>query len=202
MVLHQIPHPRFQREGPHLYIKKEIALVEALCGGEFLIQHLDGRILKFSTRPGEVLAPYQIKCVPNQGMPYKHTIHRKGHIFVQFEVKFPPQPCNPHMCNVLKRFLPPAPPDPLANILKQQPNRLQQCEIVDLAFPQPQPQQQRQAPIQMNLSQQQRQPMNHSQPQRQPMSHSRSQRQTMNQSQSQRHYNNHNNHNNSNHNNR
>lgn len=137
VVLNQIPDASFQREDQHLYIKKEIVLVEALCGGEFYIKHLDGRILKFSTRPGEVLAPYQIKCIPNQGMPFKENPKRRGHIFVQFEVKFPPQPCNPHMINVLKRFLPSPPIDPLQTLAKQQPNRLSNCEIVDLAFPKP-----------------------------------------------------------------
>jgi len=142
VILNQIPDATFQREGAHLYIKKEIVLVEALCGGEFYIKHLDGRILKFNTRPGEVLAPYQIKCIPNQGMPYKDNLKRRGHIFVQFEVKFPPQPCNPHMINVLKRFLPPPPTDPLQTLSKQQPNRLTNCEIVDLAYPKPQQYQQ------------------------------------------------------------
>eukprot|EP01084_Bolivina_argentea_P067494 122905_1 len=137
VVLNQIPDPQFQREGPHLYIKKEIVLVQALCGGEFYIRHLNGRILKFNTRPGEVLAPYQIKCIPNEGMPYKNDVNRRGHIFVQFEVKFPPQPSNPHLINVLMRFLPTPPPDPLQDMVKREPNRLVNCEIVDLAYPRP-----------------------------------------------------------------
>eukprot|EP01083_Nonionella_stella_P016458 45940_1 len=137
IMLQQIPDTIFQRENQHLYVKKEIVLVEALCGGEFYIKHLDGRILKFTTRPGEVLAPYQIKCIPNEGMPFKDNINRRGHIFVQFEVKFPPQPCNPHLINVLKRFLPAAPTDPLNIVAKQQPNRLTNCELVDLAYPKP-----------------------------------------------------------------
>lgn len=138
IILNQIPDQQFQREGVHLYIKKEIVLIEALCGGEFYIKHLDGKILKFTIRPGEVLAPYQIKCIPNQGMPYKENTKKRGHIFVQFEVSFPPQPANPHLINVLKRFLPSAPTDPLKQIVEQQPNLLTECEIVDLAYPKPQ----------------------------------------------------------------
>ncbi len=85
IILQQIPDTTFQRENQHLYDTKEIVLVEALCGGEFYIKQSDGRILTFTTRTGEVSAPYQIKCIPNKGIPFKDNINRRGHIFVQFE---------------------------------------------------------------------------------------------------------------------
>jgi len=131
VALNQIPDPHFQREGPHLYIKKEIVLLEALGGGQFYIKHLDGRILQFSTRPGEILLPYQIKCIPNMGMPYKENCASRGHIFVQFEVRFPAQPINPHLISSLRQLLPPRPVNRLDMIAKQQPNRLTTCEVVD-----------------------------------------------------------------------
>ena len=100
VILQQIPHPHFQREGQHLYIKKEIVLLEALCGGQFFIKHLDDRILRFNTLPGEILKPYQLKCIQHMGMPHKKDASSRGHIFIQFEIKFPSQPSNPHLINV------------------------------------------------------------------------------------------------------
>jgi len=131
IVLQQIPHPFYQREGQHLYIKKEIVLLDALCGSTFFIQHLDDRILQFNTMPGEILKPYQIKCIPNMGMPHKDDAMCRGHIFVQFEVIFPSQSSNPHMITSLGHILPHAPISQLQILSVQQPNRVQKCQIVD-----------------------------------------------------------------------
>ena len=38
-------HSVFKRKGPHLFIKKTITLKDALCGVEFIVEHLDGRFL-------------------------------------------------------------------------------------------------------------------------------------------------------------
>merc|ERR1719389_1492374 len=42
-VLKQQPHALFKRRGADLFIEREISLVEALCGFEMDITHLDGR---------------------------------------------------------------------------------------------------------------------------------------------------------------
>jgi hypothetical protein len=44
-VLREVPHARFRRRGADLYVERDIALVEALCGFETEIEHLDGRTL-------------------------------------------------------------------------------------------------------------------------------------------------------------
>jgi DnaJ family protein A protein 2 len=51
-------------------IEKEISLVEALTGFEFVLKHLDGRLIRIRNKPGEVIKPDDIKTVESHGMPY------------------------------------------------------------------------------------------------------------------------------------
>lgn len=46
-----------KRKGCDLYVKRQISLVEALCGFTLEITHLDGRKLLVNSPPGEVTAP-------------------------------------------------------------------------------------------------------------------------------------------------
>merc|ERR1719326_961802 len=48
-VLKQQEHAEFKRKGADLFIEKNISLVEALCGFELELQHLDGRKLLIKT---------------------------------------------------------------------------------------------------------------------------------------------------------
>jgi len=56
-VLKQQEHATFKRKGADLYIERKIALVEALCGFELEINHLDGRKLLVKSGPGELVKP-------------------------------------------------------------------------------------------------------------------------------------------------
>lgn len=56
-VIKQQEHSQFKRKGADLYIERNISLVEALCGFEMEIAHLDGRKLLVKTRPGEIVKP-------------------------------------------------------------------------------------------------------------------------------------------------
>merc|ERR1719443_2091489 len=56
-VLKEQPHAEFKRRGADLYIEKSISLVEALCGFEIEVTHLDGRKLLVKTGPGEIVKP-------------------------------------------------------------------------------------------------------------------------------------------------
>mmetsp|Transcript_56250 Transcript_56250/g.131764 ORF Transcript_56250/g.131764 Transcript_56250/m.131764 type:complete len:513 (+) Transcript_56250:71-1609(+) len=56
-VLKEQEHEVFKRKGADLFIEKDIALVEALCGFEMEITHLDGRKLVVKTTPGEIVRP-------------------------------------------------------------------------------------------------------------------------------------------------
>ena len=52
-------HAVFKRRGADLFMEKKISLVEALCGFETDITHLDGRKLLVKTPPGEIIRPME-----------------------------------------------------------------------------------------------------------------------------------------------
>jgi len=56
-VLKQSEHADFKRKGADLFLERKISLVEALCGFELEIKHLDGRQLLVKTQPGELVKP-------------------------------------------------------------------------------------------------------------------------------------------------
>jgi len=56
-VVKQDEHKIFKRKGADLFIEKDISLVEALCGFETEITHLDGRKLLIKTSPGDIIRP-------------------------------------------------------------------------------------------------------------------------------------------------
>merc|ERR1719335_204067 len=56
-VLKEQPHEVFKRKGADLYLERNISLVEALCGFEMEVTHLDGRKLIIKTSPGEIVKP-------------------------------------------------------------------------------------------------------------------------------------------------
>lgn len=55
IVLQQIPHEKFQREGPDLFMPYKITLTEALCSFCMVVKHLDGRDLLVRHPPGDVI---------------------------------------------------------------------------------------------------------------------------------------------------
>jgi DnaJ family protein A protein 2 len=80
------PHDVFERKGADLFIEKKIMLLEALTGFTFEITHLDGRVLKIATMPGEVIENGSIKMIRNQGMPFHKDEMGSGNLFVRFKV--------------------------------------------------------------------------------------------------------------------
>jgi len=56
-VLKQQEHQDFKRKGADLFIERKISLVEALCGFQLELTHLDGRKLLIKTAPGEIVKP-------------------------------------------------------------------------------------------------------------------------------------------------
>merc|ERR1719171_1758559 len=56
-VLKQQEHALFKRRGADLFIERDISLVEALCGFELELTHLDGRKLLIKTSPGDIVRP-------------------------------------------------------------------------------------------------------------------------------------------------
>ncbi|XP_063803150.1 dnaJ homolog subfamily A member 1-like isoform X2 [Pseudophryne corroboree] len=89
IVLEQREHPVFQRNNNDLILNMEIELADALCGCRQKVRTLDGRTLLVRSRPGEVIRPGDVKCVPREGMPVFRDPLEKGNLIIQFKVKFP-----------------------------------------------------------------------------------------------------------------
>merc|ERR1719158_1981015 len=56
-VVKQKEHAEFKRKGADLFIERTISLVEALCGFEIEITHLDGRKILIKSEPGYIVKP-------------------------------------------------------------------------------------------------------------------------------------------------
>ena len=70
-------------------IEKEISLLEALTGVDFVLTHLDGRKIRIKNKAGEVIKPDEIKTVEGHGMPYHKQSYKFGNLFVAFKITFP-----------------------------------------------------------------------------------------------------------------
>jgi DnaJ family protein A protein 2 len=111
VVLQQMEHATFKREGDNLFMKKSITLLEALTGFMFTIDHLDNRRLVVRSGAGEVVKPGDFKAIRDEGMPQSKNSYIKGHMYVEFDVIFPPSgSITAKMKGELKSILPnPAP---------------------------------------------------------------------------------------------
>jgi len=56
-VLQEQPHADYKRKGDDLFIERDISLSEALTGFAMDLNHLDGRKLKITSPPGDVIKP-------------------------------------------------------------------------------------------------------------------------------------------------
>jgi DnaJ family protein A protein 2 len=99
----------FQRKNFDLLYKKKLNVTEALCGCEFPIEHLDGRVLKVICPPGKFIRPESVMMIPGEGFPEHRRIFNKGDLFVYFEVdfEFPEEYKTPEHLKKLEQLLPP-----------------------------------------------------------------------------------------------
>lgn len=70
-------------------MEKEITLLQALTGVDFVINHLDGTKLRIKNEPGEVIKPDDIKTVFDKGLPFHKQSYKFGNLYVMFKVTFP-----------------------------------------------------------------------------------------------------------------
>merc|ERR1711957_711641 len=56
-VLDEQEHKDFKRRGADLFVERNISLVEALCGFQMELTHLDERKLLIKTEPGDIIKP-------------------------------------------------------------------------------------------------------------------------------------------------
>lgn len=83
------PNKTFQRKGADLLMEKEITLLEALTGVDFLMTHLDGRSFRIQSKAGETVKPDQLMTCEGLGLPFHKTPYKFGNLFIKFSVKFP-----------------------------------------------------------------------------------------------------------------
>lgn len=76
----------FKRRGIDLVFEKNISLKESLCGFNFDIKYITGKIYTISNPPGNVIQPGHNKIIPNLGLTRDGTT---GNLIIIFSVKFP-----------------------------------------------------------------------------------------------------------------
>lgn len=80
LELNVIDHKNFKRVGDDLLITKSINLVDALCGFDLTITHLDNR--KLLVKTGDIINPKTIKKISNEGF-------NGGDLIIHFDILFP-----------------------------------------------------------------------------------------------------------------
>jgi len=100
-------HPVFERKGADLFINKKISLLEALCGVNFKIKHLDGTDVTICSAPSDVIASGDLKVIQGKGMPFYQDSMSYGNLIIKFEVEFPkPGSLKKDVIEQLKKVLP------------------------------------------------------------------------------------------------
>ncbi|KAM7472056.1 hypothetical protein LguiA_010239 [Lonicera macranthoides] len=116
-VLKVKKHPLFEREGDNLHVEHTLSLTEALCGFQFALTHLDGRLLLIKSNPGEVIKPDQSKAINDKGMPNYKMPFVKGRLFIFFNVDFPKSGfLSPEKSQIFETILPSSPTNRLSDM--------------------------------------------------------------------------------------
>lgn len=86
IIINVLQHALFKVEHLDLTIEKTIPLRAALCGFDFEITHLNGRIFKLANKPGNVIKPGNIKTIPGLGLEKNGEC---GVLKIKFNIEFP-----------------------------------------------------------------------------------------------------------------
>lgn len=89
LMVNEQPHATFKRKGADILMEKEITLLEALSGVDFVVDFLDGSKFRVQTEPGAVVKPDSLMTIPEKGLPFHKNPYKFGNMFVLFTVKFP-----------------------------------------------------------------------------------------------------------------
>jgi len=101
IVLKQIPHKHFVRDGDDLKLRIGIDLVDALVGFERTIQHVDGHDV-IITSDEVINCPY-VKVIKNEGMPKESGGF--GNLILTFEITFPSKKFKKNEIQQLRQIL-------------------------------------------------------------------------------------------------
>lgn len=89
LVINEQKHDTFKRKGADLVTTLTISMSEALCGLTRTVTHLDGRIIRIDSEPGNIIQPDSMKMIVGEGMPHYGEPFKKGRLFIHFRVDFP-----------------------------------------------------------------------------------------------------------------
>ena len=102
-VIETLPHSIFHRDGDDLTYKICISLKQALCGGYFEMQHLDGVKRKIPLKG--ITTPNMKRTIQNEGMPISKSKNKeRGNLHIQFDVIFP-EDIEPEVKQQLEKLL-------------------------------------------------------------------------------------------------
>ncbi|CAN0112486.1 unnamed protein product, partial [Discosporangium mesarthrocarpum] len=85
-IVEEKEHPLFRRKGSDLVMEHTLTLVEALCGFDFSITHMDKRTLRVKSTPGQVTKHDDVFMIDHEGMPTVGNPFVKGRLFILFKV--------------------------------------------------------------------------------------------------------------------
>ena len=92
----------FKRQGLDLIYNKTVTLKEALCGFEFDIKHISGKILSFKNTVNPfIIKPGFRKVIPEFGMKRDNTT---GNLIIEFDIIFP-ESLKPELISKLSEIL-------------------------------------------------------------------------------------------------
>jgi DnaJ-class molecular chaperone len=76
----------FRRNNNDLYYRHKITFKESLCGFQFQIKHLDGKLYNINNQGGTIIHKDVKKVVSNLGMVRDET---KGNLIIEFDIDYP-----------------------------------------------------------------------------------------------------------------
>ncbi len=77
---------QFERKGLDLIINKSISLKDALCGFNFELKYINGKVYTLNNNSGSIIPPEYVKVIPNMGLTREgHT----GNLLIHFRIEFP-----------------------------------------------------------------------------------------------------------------
>ena len=85
-------------------MEKEITLLDSLTGVDFTVKHLDGKMFRIKSKPGDVIKPDTLMTIEEKGLPFHKNSFQYGNLFALFKVKFPESLSEAQVGQVEKAF--------------------------------------------------------------------------------------------------
>eukprot|EP00828_Plagiopyla_frontata_P020265 TRINITY_DN2588_c0_g1_i8.p2 TRINITY_DN2588_c0_g1~~TRINITY_DN2588_c0_g1_i8.p2 ORF type:complete len:185 (-),score=37.79 TRINITY_DN2588_c0_g1_i8:75-629(-) len=83
------PHSYFNRIGDNLYIDQRISLKESILGFKKQLKHLDNHYVQIESEENDIIQPFQVKILKEEGMPVHKYPSQKGDLHTKFIVNLP-----------------------------------------------------------------------------------------------------------------